>query len=325
MEDPIHMEESKIEVAGTPSAPEATPAPPSATERKRPRLNLGAMLGGDRKRGRGMLGLALGTLNKAKLEDKERNASEAAKKRQLIEKRLQMKLKKETDSVRRAEEAKRDKMQAIRKEEDLQLKDSIYKLRRTRLPILANFLITSDVIPSEPHDSDSPPPKDVLSGPPRSHPPPLYYLPAILTSEQKEFLERRKAEVAQAAQDEWEAFKKDREAGIEEVNKLRQAAADAEAQKAAQANGDADAAMDDDSAPPPEPVAAADPAQAAARSGSPSPPAAPPAPEKADAGADMDVDDGAKPESGPAKATPEKEKKEDAVAPMQDEDDAVEY
>lgn len=48
-----------------------------------------------------------------------------AKKRQLIEQRLQAKLKKETDSVRRAEEAKKDKMSANRREEELQLKDSI--------------------------------------------------------------------------------------------------------------------------------------------------------------------------------------------------------
>ena len=43
----------------------------------------------------------------------------------MIEQRLQEKLKKETDSVRRAEEAKKDKTVANRKEEDLQLKDSI--------------------------------------------------------------------------------------------------------------------------------------------------------------------------------------------------------
>jgi hypothetical protein len=48
-----------------------------------------------------------------------------AKKRQLIEQRLQAKLRKETETVRRAEEAKKDKNLANRKEEDLQLKDSI--------------------------------------------------------------------------------------------------------------------------------------------------------------------------------------------------------
>ena len=51
-----------------------------------------------------------------------------AKKRQLIEQRLQDKLRKETDSVRRAEEAKKDKTTANRKEEELQLKDSIVRL-----------------------------------------------------------------------------------------------------------------------------------------------------------------------------------------------------
>ena len=59
-----------------------------------------------------------------------------AKKRQMIEQRLQDKLKKETDSVRRAEEAKKEKQIANRKEEELQLKDSIVRtslLPRTRL------------------------------------------------------------------------------------------------------------------------------------------------------------------------------------------------
>ena len=51
-----------------------------------------------------------------------------AKKRQLIEQRLQNKLKKETDSVRKAEEAKKDKVTALRREEELQLKDSIVSI-----------------------------------------------------------------------------------------------------------------------------------------------------------------------------------------------------
>lgn len=46
----------------------------------------------------------------------------------MIEQKLQRKLKKETDSMRRAEEAKKDKMNANRKEEDLQLRDSIVRL-----------------------------------------------------------------------------------------------------------------------------------------------------------------------------------------------------
>ena len=107
-----------------------------------------------------------------------------------------------------------------------------YKLRRTRLPILANFLLTSDNIPDVPpadperSSASSPPPASAspanddngepaqdaesknlaaatarasrapaLTGPPRSHPPPLYYLPAILTPAQEAFIKRRKEEV----------------------------------------------------------------------------------------------------------------------------------
>ena len=154
----------------------------------------------------------------------------------MIEKKLQEKLKQETDTVRRAEETKKDKTAAARKEEDLQLKDSVvrlihpsslvkylivlaqYKLRRKRLPLLANFLITSDVIPESPDTdeapkddagepksgdamdtdaADKPDPAKVLAQAqaPRQHPPPLYYLPAILLPSQKAFLEKRKKEV----------------------------------------------------------------------------------------------------------------------------------
>lgn len=123
--------------------------PATATgPKKRPRLDLSDPR--ERKRGKSIFGLVLGTLNKAKVEDRERNASEAvclillhaltdqptdcvsqfdsdlqAKKRQLIDQRLQAKLRKETDSSRRAEEVKKDKTTANRREEELQLKDSI--------------------------------------------------------------------------------------------------------------------------------------------------------------------------------------------------------
>jgi len=150
------------------------------------------------------------------------------KKRQLIEQRLQAKLRKETDSVRRAEEAKKDKTNANRREEELQLKDSIYKLRRTRLPLLANFLLTSDHIPTaDDDDLPSPPPsKNHLSSAPRTHPPPLYYLPAILTPAQEAFLTQRKAEVKEAAEKEWETFKNERAAGVQEIKELRQRVAE---------------------------------------------------------------------------------------------------
>lgn len=143
------QDDTKTEMADATSAVAAPPPPPSDTK-KRPRFNFGALggAGGDRKRGRGMLGLVVGTLTKAKNEDKERMASDAvcsrslhrlssrslrhsvvfqAKKRHMIEQRLQMKLRKDADSVRRAEEAKKEKTLANRKEEDLQLKDSIVR------------------------------------------------------------------------------------------------------------------------------------------------------------------------------------------------------
>lgn len=56
-------------------------AEPSAalSGRKRPRIDIKALgVGtGERKRGKSMFGVLLNTLNKAKAEDKERNASEA--------------------------------------------------------------------------------------------------------------------------------------------------------------------------------------------------------------------------------------------------------
>ena len=58
-------------------APSTTAAPLAG--RKRPRIDLSALGGGtgERKRGKSMFGVLLNTLNKAKAEDKERNASEA--------------------------------------------------------------------------------------------------------------------------------------------------------------------------------------------------------------------------------------------------------
>jgi len=67
-----------------------------------------------------------------------------------------------------------------------------FKLRRKRFPLLSNFLLTSDNISA---DDSSISPKDLLSSAPRSHPPPLYYLPFILTPAQEDFLKRRKVDV----------------------------------------------------------------------------------------------------------------------------------
>ena len=69
-----------------------------------------------------------------------------------------------------------------------------HKLRRTRLPLLSNFLLTSDAFTV---DSETPPAVAVnpLAPPPRSRVAPLYYLPAVLTPAQEAFLAKRKEEV----------------------------------------------------------------------------------------------------------------------------------
>ncbi|KAJ6581389.1 hypothetical protein B0H19DRAFT_1114972 [Mycena capillaripes] len=223
-----HEESSPVDPVQAAARVPTEPAAMASQNKKRPRLDLSEPQ--KRKRG-GMFGLLLGTLNKAKIEDKERNASEAAKKRQLIDQRLQNKLRKETDSVRRAEEARKDKLTANRKEEDLQLKDSIYKLRRTRLPLLANFLLTSDIIPASSTDDDPAPLPLALSTVPRGHPPPLYYLPAILTPAQESYIKRRKAQVLEAVDTEYSTFLEERSRGIAEILELRKVVAEEEARK----------------------------------------------------------------------------------------------
>ncbi|KAF8805237.1 hypothetical protein BYT27DRAFT_7142640 [Phlegmacium glaucopus] len=299
--------EAQIDVVETPKSPTGVT---ENENKKRPRLDLGA--GRERKRGKSMFGILVGTLNKAKIEDKERNASEAAKKRQLIDQRLQAKLRKETDSVRRAEEAKKDKTAANRKEEELQLKDSIYKLRRTRLPILANFLFTSDVIPSD----DSPPTPsstNPLAPIPRSHPPPLCYLPAILTPTQEAFVIRRKTDVIEAAEKEWDLFREERTAGIDEINRTRQRVAEEEAARKSDKilNKDemeTDAPVQSDQAP----------TSAVAEDGGRSVVVADG--DSTNKVIDMDVDDAA----GQNKAN-ESERKEEPTSLQADDDDAVEY
>jgi hypothetical protein len=53
------------------------PAAMTTSNKKRPKLDLNVEGARERKRGKSMFGILLGTLNKAKIEDKERNASEA--------------------------------------------------------------------------------------------------------------------------------------------------------------------------------------------------------------------------------------------------------
>jgi hypothetical protein len=58
--------------------PAQATAPAAAAPKKRPRLDL-TIEHRERKRGKSMFGLLVGTLNKAKTEDEARNASEAVR------------------------------------------------------------------------------------------------------------------------------------------------------------------------------------------------------------------------------------------------------
>ena len=69
---------SQLEKEAPPRLPTG-PAAMSTANKKRPRLDLTVEGARERKRGKSMFGILLGTLNKAKIEDKERNASEAVR------------------------------------------------------------------------------------------------------------------------------------------------------------------------------------------------------------------------------------------------------
>lgn len=212
-----------------------------------------------------------------------------------------------------------------------------YKFRRTRLPLLSHFLLTSDNIPS---DDSTPPPASAnpLSLPARAHPPPLYYLPAILTPAQESFIDRRKAEasrfspflnllllnsdpiqVHEAAEKEWQLFREERETGIGEINQLRQRVAEEEARRKTEKISDKDE-MDTDSAPGP-PAASED----ASTTEAPAPAATATEPSSTRE-AEMDVDDTTREAREEHKEPAPEPEKKDEPAPMQaDDDDAVEY
>ena len=65
-----------------------------------------------------------------------------------------------------------------------------------RLPLLAGFLSTSDDVPvSTETEMDIGEARAALAPVPRTHPPPVFYLPARLTPAQETFLQRRKIAV----------------------------------------------------------------------------------------------------------------------------------
>ncbi|THH07805.1 hypothetical protein EW145_g3135 [Phellinidium pouzarii] len=332
MEEPLQDAPSSVDV-DTPMQDTASATAPAPVGKKRPRLDFNALGVGERKRGKSMFGVLVNTLNKAKAEDKERNASDAAKKRQLIDQRLQNKLKKDADSVRQAEEAKKDKLSASRKEEELQLKDSIYKSRRTRFPFLSNFLLTSDVIPHLDADSEGVEAFQLSS----LVPPPITSPSFVLSpnhfdaSSKSVYLNAQGAgaclqiysingmyeyiitQVKDAVEEEWENFKSERAMGVEDIMTLRQNVAAAK-NGLAKTRGGTEQENGDETPPSAKDENAAD-STISADGG-----------EHGDDGArdmepkvsEMDVDDGDREREG----VPEKKVERPAAV---DEDDAVEY
>ncbi|CUA66975.1 hypothetical protein RSOLAG22IIIB_02885 [Rhizoctonia solani] len=276
-----------IEIDSTPNgAGETNVAPTAADDRmdtndsqpkKRPRLDMNTE---PRKKGRSVFGMVLGTLKKAKDEDKVRANTETAKRRAEVEERLARELTRRKDQVRMESESKKQRSKAHQREEDIALKDSMIRQRQSTLPALANFLLTTDNIPSdftfdpsavaEPGDTDTnmtdamakenvPPRGKQLSQflplPPRSRNapsgpggrvdgPPIYFLPAVLLPQQKAFLEKRQFETKRVLATEEEAWKAERQKGLEEIQALKQSAQ--EAQEAARTT---EVKVDDDQRP----------------------------------------------------------------------------
>ncbi|KAG8837987.1 hypothetical protein FRB91_007825, partial [Serendipita sp. 411] len=206
VQTPLEVEESG------PAAPPAAPQP--RAERTRRKLDL-------TQNKRGAFSVLMGTLNRAKKEDKERNASEAAQKRVLLEKRLHAKLARQTMSADRATQSKRERAAATKKEEELALKENLMRFRQRQIPNLAQYLLTLDRIDT---DTQSLTNQEILTAfqPPRSHgpsskttKPAIFYKPAKLLPWQEELISRRTSLVKTALEQEWNDWKAEKAEGLD--------------------------------------------------------------------------------------------------------------
>jgi len=213
------------------------PTPPaSAPPKKRPRLDLTTE---PRKRGKTMFGILVGTLNKAKTEDLQRNRSEAARRRMNIETKLQSKLAHEQTEIRRQDEIKKNRSLATRKEDELAIQESVFRLSHRTKPYLSHFLTTSDTIPLPSSDSTTVSlPMSVA--PPVAKQTVLYYLPAILLPEQEAFLKQRQEAITVQVESEQRSWKEEKRDGLTEVESLRQHAEELDANVVAMESGEVD-------------------------------------------------------------------------------------
>ncbi|CAG7854706.1 SubName: Full=Uncharacterized protein {ECO:0000313/EMBL:CCA66393.1} [Serendipita indica DSM 11827] len=179
---------------------------------------------------RGAFSVLLGTLSKAKKEDKIRSASEAAQKRALLEKRLNAKLARETISAGRAEQSKRIQGTANKREQELAMKHSLMRHRQQQFPSLAKSLLSSDNTDTDPESLDW---KETLStiNPPRRHGAKptstrsvIFYKPKILLGWQETLLNKREAAVTKALAEEWKAWQTECSEAREQISRLRKEA-----------------------------------------------------------------------------------------------------
>ncbi|GAA5981180.1 hypothetical protein JCM11641_003137 [Rhodosporidiobolus odoratus] len=181
-------------------------------------------------RGNRMFGLMLGTLKRAKAQTSTATQTSAGRKRAEIEEKLQEKLGKERKEASEKEQNERDlrdlKGEIQRKEDEVVMKDSIYRTRHNAKLDLAGFLCTTFALPPPPPSSDLPPaflpklPHSMTLRDPRA-PRPIYYLPRRLLPSQEDRIEDQIDQVKKEMRFEREGWEKERKGVREEVEELK--------------------------------------------------------------------------------------------------------
>ncbi|KAK4684148.1 hypothetical protein P7C73_g6051, partial [Tremellales sp. Uapishka_1] len=172
----------------------------------------------DRTRGKRLFGNLLGTLQKAKNEDKSSRTSEAAKRREQLSSRIAEKLRSETTLHHQIIEYERE-LKQLRIATDssdyvLGQKEVAMKARHEHLAPISKFLHTKANPPAPlifEHTLLAVPPIPLASGPSRTAPTsatlkPLYFLPKILSPHQETMLSVQLTEVDQLIQTERETL-----------------------------------------------------------------------------------------------------------------------
>ncbi|KAL7413645.1 hypothetical protein BDY24DRAFT_389154 [Mrakia frigida] len=214
----------------------AVPPPPAAsTSTSTPEERRKRAAGGldDKKRAKRLFGGLLGTLDAFKKEERQRGASDAAKRRSLITDRIQNKLRTEshvmTDIATKEREIRVLRFELDKFENEFVQKSAAYTSRHASLPRLASFLHTTVPKPLElalaTDGRRNPlpllPPPSSSSAPTTSFPPlgqaafhkvgdktprALFYLPAVLLPAQEVKLEEQKVQAEQVDREEQEAW-----------------------------------------------------------------------------------------------------------------------